>query len=93
MAEASQQGQGNPMGFVLPLLHLIRGRRYEVEARTGVYICHCGTNIAGTVDVAAVADYAGSLPEVAVARHHEHMCSDPGQQMLKQDIREAKKQE
>lgn len=59
-----------------------------MEVRTGVYVCHCGTNIAGTVDVAAVAEYAGALPGVAVARHHEHMCSDPAQNMLKSDIRE-----
>ncbi|MEW6547720.1 MAG: FAD-dependent oxidoreductase [Bacillota bacterium] len=59
-----------------------------METRTGVYVCHCGTNIAGTVDVAAVAEYARGLPGVAVARHHEHMCSDPAQHMLREDIRE-----
>jgi len=59
-----------------------------VERRIGVYICHCGTNIAGTVDVAAVAEYALGLDSVLVARHYEHMCNDPGQNMIKEDIKE-----
>ena len=54
----------------------------------GVYICHCGTNIAGTVDVAAVTDFARGLNSVAVARDHEHMCSDPAQEMIKEDIKQ-----
>jgi heterodisulfide reductase subunit A len=54
----------------------------------GVYICHCGTNIAGIVDVAAVAEHAARLEGVAVARHHDYMCSDPGQALIKDDIRE-----
>lgn len=58
--------------------------------RIGVYICHCGTNIAGTVDVHAVAEHAGTLPGVAVAREYKYMCSDPGQELIKADIREHK---
>ncbi len=56
--------------------------------RIGVYICHCGTNIAATVDVQAVAEYAGSLEGVVVARDYTYMCSDPGQELIKQDIQE-----
>jgi heterodisulfide reductase subunit A len=56
--------------------------------RIGAYICHCGTNIAGTVDVEAVTDFAASLDHVAVARHYAYMCSDPGQDLVKDDIRE-----
>ena len=56
--------------------------------RIGVYICHCGTNIAGTVDVAEVADFASTLDGVALARHYTYMCSDPGQDLIKQDIQE-----
>jgi heterodisulfide reductase subunit A len=52
-----------------------------------VYICHCGTNIAAMVDVAEVAEYAGALQGVAVARHYAYMCSDPGQAMIQEDIR------
>lgn len=56
--------------------------------RVGVYICHCGINIAATVDVAAVAEYAASLPGVVVARHYTYMCSEPGQGLIQQDIAE-----
>jgi len=56
--------------------------------RIGYYICHCGVNIAGMVDVAAVAKYVGLLPNVAVSRTYKYMCSDPGQEMIQQDIRE-----
>ncbi len=58
------------------------------KIRTGVYVCHCGTNIAATVDVAAVAEYARSLEGVVLARDYSYMCSDPGQDLIKQDIRE-----
>ncbi len=58
------------------------------EARIGVYVCHCGTNIAGTIDVKAVAEYAATLPGVVVARDYKYMCSDPGQELIVKDIRE-----
>jgi heterodisulfide reductase subunit A len=58
------------------------------EFRIGVYICHCGTNIAGTVDVASVAHYASNLENVEVSRHYSYMCSDPGQALIKDDIEE-----
>jgi len=54
--------------------------------RVGVYICHCGINIAATVDVAAVAEYAAKLPGVVVSRNYTYMCSDPGQVLIKKDI-------
>lgn len=56
--------------------------------RIGVYVCHCGTNIAGMIDVSSVADFAATLKDVAVARHYAYMCSDPGQALIKEDIRE-----
>jgi heterodisulfide reductase subunit A len=58
--------------------------------RIGIYICHCGTNIAGIIDVQALAQYCGSLPGVAVAREYKYMCSDPGQELIRQDIRDHK---
>ncbi|GAB4435326.1 MAG: hypothetical protein Kow00120_02100 [Anaerolineae bacterium] len=54
--------------------------------RIGVYVCHCGTNIAGRVDVAAVAEHAARLDGVVVSRHYAYMCSDPGQALIKEDI-------
>ena len=59
-----------------------------MRARVGVYVCHCGINIAATVDVAAVAAFAQTLPNVVVARDYTYMCSDPGQELIKGDIRE-----
>jgi heterodisulfide reductase subunit A len=56
--------------------------------RIGVYICHCGSNIAATVDVYAVRDQASKMPSVAVAREYKFMCSDPGQEMIRRDIQE-----
>ena len=58
------------------------------EPKIGVYVCHCGTNIAGTVDVEELAEFAGQLPGVAAARAYKFMCSDPGQNLIQEDIRE-----
>ena len=52
----------------------------------GVYICHCGTNIAGVVDVDAVSDFASQLEGVKIARTYPYMCSDPGQALIKDDV-------
>mgnify|MGYP000542519575 CR=1 FL=1 len=58
------------------------------KPRIGVYICHCGTNIAATVDVKTVAEYAQKMEGVELARDYTYMCSDPGQDLIKQDIAE-----
>ncbi|UCF94174.1 MAG: CoB--CoM heterodisulfide reductase iron-sulfur subunit A family protein, partial [Desulfobacterales bacterium] len=54
--------------------------------KIGVYICHCGINIAHRVRVKEVVDFARHLPHVAVARDYKFMCSDPGQEMIENDI-------
>ena len=56
--------------------------------RIGVYVCHCGTNIAGKVDSPGVAEFAKSLPGVVVSRDYKFMCSDPGQDLIIKDIKE-----
>jgi heterodisulfide reductase subunit A len=58
--------------------------------RIGVYVCHCGRNIAEKVDVEAVAAFASKIPDVVVARDYRFMCSDPGQELIRNDIRELK---
>jgi len=58
------------------------------NCRIGVYICMCGTNIAKIVDVEAVANFVSGLPNVVLARTYKYMCSNPGQEMIIQDIRE-----
>ena len=56
-------------------------------ARIGVFVCHCGTNIAGTVDVERVVEEVRRHPDVAFATHYTYMCSDPGQQLIREAIR------
>lgn len=56
--------------------------------RIGVYVCHCGLNIAKTVDCAKVAEAAGSIEDVVVSRDVPYACSEPGQQSIKEDILE-----
>jgi heterodisulfide reductase subunit A len=58
------------------------------EERIGVYVCNCGTNISKVVDVDAVAESALAIPGVSIARSYKYMCSNPGQEMILQDIAE-----
>jgi heterodisulfide reductase subunit A len=56
------------------------------ELRLGIYICHCGLNIAGVLDPEALAAQGGKLAGVAVCRHQLYTCSEAGQQEIKKDI-------
>ena len=56
--------------------------------RIGFYICHCGINIAGKVDVEKVAAYVSGLKNVVCSRDYKFMCSDPGQDMIIRDIKD-----
>ncbi len=56
--------------------------------RVGIYVCHCGSNIAGMVDVEDVAKWAGEhIKDVAVSKDYKFMCSSLGQQMIEDDIK------
>ncbi len=57
------------------------------EAKIGVYVCWCGTNIAKMVDVEEVAKEIGKYPNVVIARDYKYMCSDPGQELIISDIK------
>ncbi|MGD2148792.1 MAG: CoB--CoM heterodisulfide reductase iron-sulfur subunit A family protein [Anaerolineae bacterium] len=57
-------------------------------SRIGVFVCHCGLNIAGTVDVEQVVDVLDDYPGVTVATDYKYMCSDPGQMMIQEAIEE-----
>lgn len=61
----------------------------KVGAKVGVYVCHCGSNIAGVIDVEAVRQYGSTLDDVVVARKDLFMCSDSGQEQIKKDIRDG----
>jgi len=58
------------------------------ELRIGVYVCHCGTNIAGVIDPAEVAEYAATLPGVVISKNTHYACADSGQVLIRQDIKE-----
>jgi len=60
----------------------------EVTPRIGVFVCHCGHNIAGVVDVEKVAEEAGKLPNVVFSTHEMFTCSDAGQESIRQAIAE-----
>ena len=57
------------------------------EPKIGVYVCNCGTNIAKVVDCDAVAAFALEQPGVEVAKSYKYMCSNPGQEMIVEDIK------
>jgi heterodisulfide reductase subunit A len=56
--------------------------------KLGVFICHCGVNIAGTVDVKSVAEKIGKMEDVAHSTDYIYMCSEPGQQIIREAVRE-----
>jgi len=62
----------------------------DEEKRVGVYVCHCGLNIAGVIDVKKVAEHARSLPNVVMAKDYRYMCSVPGQELIREDIKKYK---
>jgi heterodisulfide reductase subunit A2 len=55
--------------------------------RIGVYVCHCGMNIASKVSIDATRDFAAELPNVVVSKDFKFMCSDPGQELILEDIK------
>lgn len=58
------------------------------KLRIGVFVCECGLNIAGTIDCAAVSEYAGTLDDVVVVVQNKYTCADPGQNEIKKAIKE-----
>jgi heterodisulfide reductase subunit A len=66
-----------------------KDKKYE-QPRIGVYICHCGLNIAGSVDCEEVSKFAATLPNVVLAQDNRYTCSDQGQAEIKKDIQEHK---
>ncbi len=63
-------------------------KKQNRQIRIGYYICHCGHNIAGVIDVKSVAEHIKALPGVVVSRDYKYMCSDPGQELIQEDIKE-----
>jgi heterodisulfide reductase subunit A len=63
------------------------GENGKEELRIGVYVCHCGSNIAGVIDPSVVAEYASTLPGVVRAIDTPYACADSGQSLIKEDIK------
>jgi heterodisulfide reductase subunit A len=59
-----------------------------MSEKIGIYVCHCGSNIAGKIDVEQVAEWAADLPNVEVSRDYKFMCSSLGQELVENDIKE-----
>ena len=59
------------------------------EPKVGVFVCHCGMNIAGTINVKEVVEYARSLPHVVDANEYVFMCSAPGQDLIREGIKRS----
>jgi len=62
----------------------------EKENRIGVFVCHCGLNIAGTVDIQKVMDEISKYPNVVICKDNKYLCSDPGQNLIQTSIKEQK---
>ncbi len=60
------------------------------ELRIGVYVCHCGSNIAGVIDPEEVVQFAEGLPDVVHATDTLYACADSGQRLIKEDIEKYK---
>lgn len=67
------------------MLMISSPKRLQAD-RIGVYLCHCGTNIASVIDIADVAEFVRRLDGVVVVRDHIYLCSDAGQNLIRQDI-------
>jgi heterodisulfide reductase subunit A len=60
------------------------------ELRIGVFICHCGLNIAGTVDIKQLVEYAKTIPDVVYVKENRYTCADPGQEEIRKGIKDYK---
>jgi heterodisulfide reductase subunit A2 len=58
--------------------------------RVGVFVCHCGLNIAGTVDIKQVIEYAKTIPDVVLVKENRYTCADPGQDEIRKAITDNK---
>ncbi|MDD1662836.1 MAG: disulfide reductase, partial [Methanomicrobiales archaeon] len=65
-----------------------KAKETSQKPRIGVFVCHCGTNIAGVVDVKAIIEYAKTVPNVVHAEDYQYVCSTPGQKKITDAIKE-----
>src|SRR4030042_1435667 len=60
------------------------------KPRIGIFICHCGLNIAGVLDISQLVEYAKTLPDVMFVKENRYTCADPGQNEIKKGIIDCK---
>jgi heterodisulfide reductase subunit A len=60
------------------------------ELRIGVFICHCGLNIAGVIDIKELVEFAKTIPDVVYVKENRYTCADPGQEEIRKAIKEHK---
>ena len=89
-AEAASATLSHSRGELITVEKLPEELQFSVEdeLRIGVFICHCGTNIASVVDVDAVTEYARTLPGVVYAEHPLYTCSQDSQERMREIIEE-----
>jgi heterodisulfide reductase subunit A len=73
----------------VPLM-VARLKNSETTSRIGVYFCHCGTNIAGIINIKEMRKYVEGLPKIVVAKDYSYFCSAPGQDIIVEDIKKHK---
>jgi heterodisulfide reductase subunit A len=62
--------------------------KHAEPPRIGVFVCHCGMNIAGTVDIKQVVEDAKTIPDVVIVKENRYTCADPGQEQIRKTIKE-----
>jgi heterodisulfide reductase subunit A2 len=66
----------------------VEAPKHVETPRVGVFVCHCGLNIAGTVDIKQVVEYAKTIPDVVIVKENRYTCADPGQEEIRKTIKE-----
>jgi len=62
----------------------------EEQLRIGVFICHCGLNIAGTLDIKELVEYSKTIPDVVFVKENRYTCADPGQEEIRKGIKDQR---
>ena len=66
----------------------VQSQNKPEELRIGVFICHCGLNIAGVLDIKELVEFAKTLPDVVYVKDNRYTCADPGQEEIRKGIKE-----
>jgi heterodisulfide reductase subunit A len=73
-----------------PEIQKTEALKQDEQPRIGVFVCHCGLNIAGVIDIKQLVEYAETIPDVVVVKENRYTCADPGQEQIRKTIKEHK---